>query len=121
MNKKNIIVVGAGPGGLASAMLLAHRGFKVTVFEKAEQVGGRNAEIKLGDYRFDTGPTFLIMPFILREIFQAVGRNAEDYSNSRHLILFIDSCSRIWKYTCSVTGRGSEMKSRASSPATGLY
>ena len=79
MNKKNIIVVGAGPGGLASAMLLAHRGFKVTVFEKAEQVGGRNAEIKLGDYRFDTGPTFLIMPFILREIFQAVGRNAEDY------------------------------------------
>jgi len=79
MNENHTIIVGAGPGGLSSAMLLAHRGFKVTVFEKAEQVGGRNAAIKLGDYTFDTGPTFLIMPFILREIFQAAGRNAEDY------------------------------------------
>jgi len=79
MDRNHIIVVGAGPGGLASAMLLAHRGLKVTVFEKAEEVGGRNAAIKLGDYTFDTGPTFLIMPFILREIFQAAGRNAEDY------------------------------------------
>jgi phytoene desaturase len=79
MNKNRIIVVGAGPGGLASAMLLAHRGFNVTVFEKAEHVGGRNAAIKLDDYTFDTGPTFLIMPFILREMFQAAGRNAEDY------------------------------------------
>ena len=79
MDNKHVVIVGAGPGGLTSAMILAHRGFKVTVFEKAEQVGGRNAAIKLGDYTFDTGPTFLVMPFILEEMFQASGRNIHDY------------------------------------------
>jgi len=79
MNKKDVIVIGAGPGGLTSAMILAHRGFKVTVFEKAETVGGRNAAIRLGDYTFETGPTFLMMNFILGEMFEEAGRNAEDY------------------------------------------
>ena len=68
MNKK-ILIVGAGPGGLAAAMLLAHRGFDVRVFEKADQPGGRTSELKLGDYRFDVGPTFFMMKFILDEIF----------------------------------------------------
>jgi len=45
---KNILIVGAGPGGLASGMILAHRGFKVTVFEKGKVVGGRSAPIELG-------------------------------------------------------------------------
>ena len=43
--QKHIIIVGAGPGGLTAAMLLAARGFKVTVFEKEAHVGGRNAAI----------------------------------------------------------------------------
>ena len=40
-NKPSAIIVGAGPGGLASAMLLAYSGVDVTVIEKAEKVGGR--------------------------------------------------------------------------------
>ena len=59
MKQKHILVVGAGPGGLSAAMTLANRGFKVTVVEKSDRVGGRNAELKLGDYSFDVGPTFL--------------------------------------------------------------
>ena len=62
---KHIVVVGAGPGGLTTAMLLANRGFKVTVFEKEPHVGGRNAAIVSNGYKFDTGPTFLMMKFIL--------------------------------------------------------
>jgi len=58
---------------------LQHHGYDVTVFEKADRVGGRNARIDLGDYKFDTGPTFLMMKFILDEIFQLVGRKTEDY------------------------------------------
>ncbi len=46
MSTKKLIVVGAGPGGLTSAMILAHRGFDVNVFEK-EEVVGRNAPLKL--------------------------------------------------------------------------
>jgi phytoene desaturase len=77
--KKKIIIVGAGPGGLTAGMLLANRGFNVTIYEKDGQVGGRNQELRLGDYVFDTGPTFLMMKFVLDDIFRLVGRKSEDY------------------------------------------
>ena len=79
MANKHIVIVGAGPGGLTSAMILAHRGFKVTVFEKGEAVGGRNAPITINGYTFDTGPTFLMMNYILKEMFAETGRKVEDY------------------------------------------
>ena len=60
-------------------MLLANRGFKVTVFEKEGRVGGRNAAIHRGGYTFDIGPTFLMMKFILDEVFEESGRRIDDY------------------------------------------
>ena len=77
--KKHVIIIGAGPGGLTSAMLLAHRGYRVTILEKNDRVGGRNARLQVGDYSFDTGPTFLHQKFTLDEIFAEVGRKSEDY------------------------------------------
>lgn len=76
---KKIAIIGAGPGGLCSAMILAEKGFDVHVYEKNDFVGGRNAEIKMGDFSFDTGPTFLHMDFIIREMFKQAGENADDY------------------------------------------
>jgi phytoene desaturase len=78
-SQKHIVVVGAGPGGLTAAMLLAYRGFKVTVCEKESHVGGRNAAIVRNGYKFDTGPTFLMMKFILDEVFEEAGRHIDDY------------------------------------------
>ena len=46
-NRRHVLILGAGPAGLTSAMILAHRGFKVSVFEKAEEVGGRSAAVRL--------------------------------------------------------------------------
>jgi len=77
--KKEVLIIGAGPGGLTAGMLLQHHGYQVKILEKAERVGGRNARIELGDFKFDTGPTFLMMKFILDEMFAAVGRRTEDY------------------------------------------
>ena len=68
MNKR-IIIIGAGPGALTSGMLLAHRGYDVTILEKGASVGGRNAPIHAGPYTFDTGPTFLHQKFTLDEVF----------------------------------------------------
>ncbi len=85
MPNKHVVIVGAGPGGLTAGMLLAHRGFRVTLFEKADRVGGRNAALQLGPYTFDTGPTFLMMRFILDEIFQETGRRSEDWLEFRKL------------------------------------
>ena len=79
------MIVGAGPGGLATAMLLAQRGFRVQVFEKQDVIGGRNAEVRLGEYRFDLGPTFLMMKFLLDELFAEGGRRSSDYLQFRKL------------------------------------
>ncbi|TLS36068.1 phytoene desaturase family protein [Pseudalkalibacillus caeni] len=76
---KKVIIVGAGPGGLSAGMILASQGMKVKVFEKQPFVGGRTSEMEVGEYRFDRGPTFLNMPHILEEAFEAAGRNLHDY------------------------------------------
>ena len=85
MEKRRVVVVGAGPGGLTAAMVLAQRGFDVLVLEKEEKIGGRNAEVVLGDYRFDLGPTFLMMKFLLDELFEEGGRKLSDYLDCRAL------------------------------------
>lgn len=72
---KRVLIVGAGPGGLATAMLLAREGLEVTVVEKQPRVGGRTSAIEGDGYRFDLGPTFFLYPQILDEIFAAVGRD----------------------------------------------
>ncbi|ANU22137.1 phytoene desaturase family protein [Planococcus donghaensis] len=82
---ERMIVIGAGPGGLAAAMLLASRGYKVDVYEKQPWIGGRNAELRLGDFTFDTGPTFLSMLHLVEELFEVTGRNLKDYMNAVEL------------------------------------
>jgi len=79
MNQKHVCVVGAGIGGLTCAMILAHRGFRVTVLEKEDGIGGRNRAIEFDGFSFDTGPTFLMMKFILEDMFHEVNRRPEDY------------------------------------------
>ena len=66
-------------------MLLSSRGIEVDLFEKAPEIGGRNAELLLGQYRFDVGPTFLMMKFLLDELFEDAGRRLSDYLDCRRL------------------------------------
>ncbi|TNC75016.1 phytoene desaturase family protein [Rubellimicrobium roseum] len=74
---RRVVVIGAGPGGLAAAMLARAAGAEVTVLERAAKVGGRTASIEQDGYVFDTGPTFFLYPEILREIFAATGRDLD--------------------------------------------
>ena len=74
-----VAVVGAGIGGLAAAALLAKAGRQVTVFEQAEQAGGKAASVQLGDWRFDTGPSLLTLPDVFRGFFARLGLDFNEY------------------------------------------
>lgn len=79
VNRKHFVVVGAGLGGLATALRLAHRGHRVTVLEKTDQVGGRNRRLKVNECEFDAGPTLMMMLDPFRKLFRDVGERMEDH------------------------------------------
>ena len=73
-----VAIIGAGPGGLASALLLAKSGVDVTVFERSSSVGGRNKVFDKDGFKFDLGPTFFHYPEVIEDIFKAIGMDAHE-------------------------------------------
>jgi phytoene desaturase len=73
IGKKSAIIIGAGIGGITTAVYLAKNGYDVEIFEKNGTPGGRCGEIIRDGHRFDLGATMLLMPGIYREIFQSLG------------------------------------------------
>jgi phytoene desaturase len=71
-------VIGAGIAGLASAALLARAGYDVTVLEKQQQVGGRAGSWELDGFRFDTGPSWYLMPEVFDHFFKLLGTSAAE-------------------------------------------
>jgi phytoene desaturase len=78
MPKPKILIIGAGPGGLAASLLLARAGLEVHLIERLPRVGGRCSRLDLEGFRFDLGPTFFLYPSVLERIFRLLGRNLHD-------------------------------------------
>ncbi|MBI5647885.1 MAG: phytoene desaturase [Ignavibacteriae bacterium] len=76
---KDIIIIGAGFGGLAEAIRLQARGYRVTLLEQRERVGGRAYQLVKDGYTFDMGPSLITAPFIIQDVFAAAGKRMEDY------------------------------------------
>ena len=70
---KKVGIIGGGLGGLASACVLAARGYQVIVFERNEWLGGKAAVLESSGFRFDMGPTILTLPSVLERIFSEAG------------------------------------------------
>jgi phytoene desaturase len=75
---KKVIIIGAGPGGLATAIQLAAAGVRVKILERLPIIGGRTSTIEVDGYRFDLGPTFFLYPRVLDEIFRSAGTTLRD-------------------------------------------
>ena len=74
----NIVVIGGGIAGLASAALLAKDGHEVTVLEGRSSVGGRAGSWERDGFRFDTGPSWYLMPEVFDHFFRLLGTTAEE-------------------------------------------
>ncbi len=73
-----IAVVGAGVGGLAAAVRLAHAGHRVTVFEQAELAGGKCGRVERDGFAWDSGPSLLTMPWVFEALFAETGAPLAD-------------------------------------------
>lgn len=71
--KKSAVIIGAGVGGIATAVFLAKDGYNVDIYEKNSSPGGRCGQLIRDGHRFDLGATMLMMPGIYREVFQSLG------------------------------------------------
>jgi phytoene desaturase len=74
-HQSDAIVIGAGIGGLASAMRLGAKGYRVTVIDRLDMPGGRGSAIHDGGHRFDLGPTIVTVPQGLRDLWAVCGRD----------------------------------------------
>ena len=77
--QEKIAVVGAGVGGLASAARLAKKGYAVEVFEKLANCGGRNNLLQDRGFKFDLGPSFVLMPDFFEEVFSYCQEDIKQY------------------------------------------
>ena len=72
-------------GGLSAAIRLASNGWRVAVYDKNSQPGGRMSTVTANGYTWDCGPTLIMMPEVLHELFAAAGRRLDDYLTLRRV------------------------------------
>ena len=83
--KKRVVVIGAGLGGMSAAIMLARKGYQVTVLEKNSHVGGKLNRLQTQGFNFDLGPSIFTLPQIFRPIFEGEGKRLEDYVTLQRL------------------------------------
>lgn len=86
--RPHALIIGAGFGGLAAAVRLGARGYRVTVLDRRDKPGGRAYVIKDKGFTFDCGPTVVTAPFLFEELWQLAGKKLEDDVDMRAVTPF---------------------------------
>ena len=140
MTRPRVVVIGGGVSGLATAALLARGGADVTVLERHSSIGGRTGKLEVAGYRFDTGPSWYLMPEAFEQFFALLGKRVEDVLDledldPRYRVYFegedprapgerldvvADAESNWAAFDALSPGEGAAMRTYASE-ATGLY
>jgi phytoene desaturase len=76
--RPHAVVIGSGFGGLAAAVRLGARGYRVTVAERLDGPGGRAYVYRQDGFTFDAGPTIITAPYVFEELWKVCGRNMSD-------------------------------------------
>src|SRR5215467_7794443 len=76
--RPHVVVIGSGFGGLAAAVRLGAKGYRVTVLEKLDAPGGRAYVHRQDGFTFDAGPTIITAPFLFEELWRLCGRRLAD-------------------------------------------
>jgi phytoene desaturase len=97
---KKVAIIGAGIGGISTAIRLAHKGFEVSVFEANSYAGGKLSSFDLNGYRFDAGPSLFTLPNLVEELFELVGENPKEYFEYTKLP---DICHYFWEDATKLT------------------
>jgi phytoene desaturase len=87
-DRPHAVVIGAGFGGLAAAVRLAARGYRISVYDRLEQPGGRARVFRQDGFVFDAGPTVITAPFLLEELWTLAGRRLQDDIDLRSVTPF---------------------------------
>jgi phytoene desaturase len=90
---KKVLVIGAGLGGLATAIRLAQTGHAVEVWEKNAEAGGKVKQLRVDGFSWDMGPSLLTMPYVLRELFAVANECLEDHLD---LVQLDSACRYFW-------------------------
>ena len=92
----HVLIVGAGIGGLVCALLLAHRGVKVTLVEMAPAPGGKIRQVMVGGAPIDSGPTVFTMRWVFDQIFDQVGSSTDSLLHLQPLQIL---ARHAWRHT----------------------
>lgn len=93
---RHVIIIGAGFGGLATACLLGKAGYRVTIYEKNDQAGGRLGLIEAEGFRFDSGPSWFLMKDVFEHFFGLLDQDLDNLVELQRLspsyqVLFKDT------------------------------
>ena len=82
-NKKRVLIIGGGLGGIATAIGLAKSNFEIIIVEKNSNLGGKMNVLEKDGFKFDTGPSLITLPSVFEELYKCLG---EDLNNHIELI-----------------------------------
>ena len=123
LKNQHVVVVGAGIGGLVSALLLANKGVRVSLVEAAATPGGKMRRLIVGGAPVDSGPTVFTMRWVFEQIFAQVGCNLADVVKLEPLTIL---CRHAWRNgderldLFTDVARSADAIARFSSPAEAL-